>query len=243
LHPQSPNDALVTLKNDHSHAILLILSTLHTAVPAMSILIHAGQSAAVHIPPGKYDMMFSAGRTWCDPRSGFAEGQLLKFGKTLTVRQGKPIQLNMRTSGPGMEDFQLFVKNGHAELNLPPPSYTRDGSMEVQRQPNGRFYLPGTIKGIPFTFMVDPGASVTTISSDLARHAGISNCKEVQFHSANDSSSGCIAFLPRMMLGKFVIKNITVAVVPNLQTNVLGTDVLGNFQIRQNDSSLLVGKR
>jgi clan AA aspartic protease (TIGR02281 family) len=103
--------------------------------------------------------------------------------------------------------------------------------------------LPGTIEGIPVTFMVDTGASVTSISSDLARQAGIRNCKEVQFQTANGAATGCIALVPRMTLGNFVLVNITVAVMPNMETNLLGANVLRNFQLSQSDSTMLIGRK
>jgi clan AA aspartic protease (TIGR02281 family) len=243
LHTDNPNGPELTLKNDHGYPVLMILSAPRTAIPSVSVLVHARQSATVHLPVGQYDTMFSVGNTWCNPRSGFSEGRLLKFDKPLIMQMDKPVQLAIQTSGTGMEDFQLFVKTANPEANLPPPTFTGDGSMEVQRQPNGHFYLPGTIEGIPVTFMVDTGASVTSISSDLARQAGIHNCKEVQFQTANGEATGCIALLPRMTLGKFVLENITVAVMPNLETNLLGANVLRNFQVSQSDSTMLIGRR
>lgn len=243
LRADGPNDPVFTLKNDHAYPLLLILSAPQTAAPAMSVLVHARQSATLHLPPGQYDMMFSVGNTWCNPRNGFSDGHLLKFDKPLTMNMDKPVQLAMQSSGAGMEDFQLFIKTANPEVSLPPPTFTGDGSMEVKRQANGHFYLPGTLDNVPVTFMVDTGASVTSISSDLARQAGIRNCKEVQFQTANGSATGCIALVPRMTLGNFVLENITVAVMPNLETNLLGANVLRNFQVSQSDSSMLIGRR
>lgn len=242
LRADDPNNPEITLKNDHAHPVLMILSAPRTAIPSLSVLVHARQSATLHLPAGQYDMMFSVGSTWCNPRSGFSEGHLLKFDKPLTVQTGKPMQLAMQTSGAGMEDFQLFIKTGFPEAALPPPTFTGDGSMEVQRQPNGHFYLPGTIDTVPVTFMVDTGASVTSISTDLARQTGIRNCKEVQFQTANGTANGCIALVPNMTLGNFVLENITVAVMPNLETSLLGANVLRNFQVSQSDSSMLISR-
>ena len=238
-----PNLPEITLRNDHAHPVLLILSAPQTAIPALSVLVHARQSTSLRLPAGQYDMMFSVGNTWCNPRSGFSEGHLLKIDKPLTVQMDKPMQLSMQTSGTDMEDFQVFVKTANPETALPPPTFTGDGNMELQRQANGHFYLPGTIDNVPVTFMVDTGASVTSISGDLAREAGIRNCKEVQFQTANGSATGCIALVPRMTLGNFVLENITVAVMPNIETNLLGANVLRYFQVSQNESSMLIGRR
>jgi clan AA aspartic protease (TIGR02281 family) len=243
LQVDSPNNPEITLKNDHTHPVLLILSAPQTAVPSLSVLVRAKQSATLHLPAGQYDMMFSAGSKWCNPRRGFSEGNLVKFDKPLAVEVDKPVQLALQTSGAGMGDFQLFIKTANLEASLPPPTFSGDGSMEVQRQANGHFYVPGTIDKTPATFMVDTGASVTSISSDLARQVGIYNCKEVQFQTANGAATGCIALVQHMTLGNFVLENTTVAVMPNLETNLLGANVLRNFQISQNENSMLLRRR
>jgi len=243
LRVDGPNDAEVTLKNDHAYPLLLILAEPKTTIPSLSILVHARQTTTLHLPAGQYDMLFSAGNTWCDPRSGFTDGHLMKFDKSLTVQMDKPIQLAMQSSGADMEDFQLFVKTITTEAPPPAPTFSGDGSMEVQRQTNGHFYVPGSIANVPVTFMVDTGASVTSISSDLARQAGIHNCKEVQFQTANGTATGCIALVPSMTLGNFTVQNITVAVMPNMEVNLLGANVLRNFQVSQNDSMMLIGRR
>jgi len=238
-----PNDAEVTLKNDHAYPLLLILAEPRTVIPSLSVLVHARQTTTLHLPAGQYDMLFGVGNAWCDPRSGFSDGHLMKFDKSLNVQMDKPMQLTMQSSGADMGDFQLFVKTLVTEAPLPPPTFTGDGSMVVQRQGNGHFYLPGTVANVPITFMVDTGASVTSISSDIARQAGIHNCKEVQFQTANGTATGCIALVPSMTLGNFVLQNITVAVMPNMEINLLGANVLRNFQVSQSDSMMLIGRR
>ncbi|MDH2915591.1 MAG: retropepsin-like aspartic protease, partial [Gallionella sp.] len=68
-------------------------------------------------------------------------------------------------------------------------------------------------------------------------------CKEVQFQTANGTAAGCIALVPSMSLGNFVVQNITVAVMPNMDTNLLGANILRNFQVSQNDSMMLIGRK
>jgi clan AA aspartic protease (TIGR02281 family) len=239
----NPADPEITLKNEHSHPALMILSAPHTAIPSLSVLVQAKQSASLHLPAGQYDMMFSTGSKWCNSRRGFSDSSLIKFDKPLTVESDKPVQLAMQTSGAGMVDFQLFIQAPNIEASLPPPTFSGDDSMEVQRQANGHFYVPGTIDKTPATFMVDTGASVTSISSELARQVGIFNCKEVQFQTANGAATGCIALVRHMTLGNFTLENITVAVMPNLETSLLGANVLRNFQISQSETSMLMKRK
>lgn len=243
LRADAPSDAEVTLRNDHAHPMLLILARPDTVIPSLSVLVNARESFTFNLPAGQYDMMFSVGNTWCNARRGFSDGHILKFDKTLTVETDKPVQLAAQSSGAGMEEFQLFVKTATPEVALPPPTFSGDGSMEVQRHPNGHFYLPGSIENVPVTFMVDTGASVTSISSEIADEAGIRNCKEMQFQTANGPATGCIALIANMTLGNFVLENITVAVMPNMETNLLGANVLRHYQVSQSDTVMLIGRR
>ncbi len=237
------DDPEVTLKNDHPHPVLLILTAAASAVPSLSVLVHAGQAAAVHLPAGRYDMMFSVGDNWCNPRNGFSEGHLLKFDQPLTVQAGKPVQVAMQASGSGIADLQVLVHAFHPAVSAPPPDYTGDGRMQVTRHADGHFYLPGNIDDTPIVFMLDTDSPVTSISSGLARQAGIRNCKAIQPAAANTPAAGCIALVPHMRLGHFALENITVAVLPDTETNLLGTNVLRNFQVSQHDSQLLIGRR
>ncbi|BCK86612.1 protein CyaY [Sideroxyarcus emersonii] len=238
-----PDDPEVTLKNDHPHPVLLILTAAESATPSLSILVHAGQVAAVRLPAGRYDMMFSVGDNWCNPRNGFSEGHLLKFDQPLSVQAGKPVQVAMQTSGSGIADLQVLVKTFHPAASAPLPNYTGDGRMQVARHADGHFYLPGSIDDTPIVFMLDTDSPVTSVSSSLARQAGIRNCKAVQPPAANTPAAGCIALVPHMKLGRFALENITVAVLPDTETNLLGTNVLRNFQVSQHDSQLLIGRR
>ncbi len=239
---QLGNGTELTLVNEHAHPLLLILTAPHTLIPSMSVMVHARQQASVRIPPGQYDLMFAAGTRWCDARSGFSDGRMLKFSDSLAVQHDAPVRIAMQSSGAGPEDFRALISTFSPAAPLPAPSFSGDGSMAVKRHSNGHFYLPGSIAGVPVTFMLDTGASVTSITSEIAREAGVRNCKEIQVQTANGSTTGCIALVPQMTLGNFTLRNITVAVMPNMETNLLGANVLRNFRVGQDQDTLLIGR-
>jgi clan AA aspartic protease (TIGR02281 family) len=232
----------LTLHNEHAHPLLLVLTAPRTLIPSLSVLVHARQQASVRIPPGQYDLMFAAGTRWCDARSGFSDGRMLKFNDSLSVQPDAPVRIAMQSSGAGPEDFRALISTFVPATPLPTPSFSGDGSMAVKRHGNGHFYLPGSIGGVPVTFMLDTGASVTSITSEIARAAGVRNCKEIQVQTANGSTTGCIALVPLMTLGNFTLKNVTVAVMPNMDTNLLGANVLRNFRVGQDEDTLLIGR-
>lgn len=232
----------ISLRNDHAHPLLMILTSPRSLVPSISVLVHARQQASVRVPPGQYDLMFAAGTQWCDPRSGFSDGRLLKYDKQISVQQDAPMRISLQSSGAGPEDFRALISTFMPPTPLPTPSFSGDGSMAVKRHSNGHFYLPGSIAGVPVTFMLDTGASVTSITSEIAREAGIRNCKEIQVQTANGSATGCIALVPQMTLGNFTLMNITVAVMPNMESNLLGANVLRNFHVGQDEDTLLIGR-
>ncbi|OHC85981.1 MAG: hypothetical protein A3J87_00070 [Sideroxydans sp. RIFOXYB12_FULL_59_6] len=167
---------------------------------------------------------------------------MLKFDNSLSVQHDAPLRIAMQSSGAGPEDFRALISTFVPATPLPTPSFSGDGSMAVKRHGNGHFYLPGSIGGVPVTFMLDTGASVTSITSEIAREAGVHNCKEIQVQTANGSTTGCIALVPQMTLGNFTLNNITVAVMPNMDTNLLGANVLRNFRVGQDADTLLIGR-
>ncbi len=234
--------AEVTLVNEHAYPLLFYLTRPHTVQPVLSMMVQARQQAMLRIPPGQYDMMFSAGMRWCDARRGFSDGRLLKFGETLTLQNEQPVRISLQSSGAAPEAFQALVATRVAVPPPPAPSFSGDGSMLVQRHINGHFYLPGSVAGVPVTFMLDTGASVTSVSSAIARAAGLGNCKPVEFQTANGAATGCLTLAPEMTLGNFTLKNVTVAVMPNMETNLLGANVLRNFHIGQDADTLLIGR-
>lgn len=99
---------------------------------------------------------------------------------------------------------------------------------------NGNYFVSGSVNGYTVNFMVDTGASLTTISKQTAAAAGIqSSCTPRSFHTANGEVIGCVATIHEITFDKFRLVNVDVAVMPNMQGALLGMNVLGQFKMQQ----------
>ena len=83
-------------------------------------------------------------------------------------------------------------------------------------------------------FMVDTGASVTSIPQALARRVGITACVPRPFSTAAGVANGCIGRATTLAVAGLQLANAQVAVMPLMQdTALLGMDVLSRLHTEQ----------
>lgn len=115
---------------------------------------------------------------------------------------------------------------------------------EVLLSPNrsGNYTLPGSINGVPITFMVDTGASSVSVSAAAAGQMGLQGCQGVASQTANGTTTGCIALARELRFGPFSARDVRVAVLPNMLpgTALLGMNVLSRMQIVQQSGHMLL---
>lgn len=49
-------------------------------------------------------------------------------------------------------------------------------SLHIRMDPDGHFWARGEINGTPARFLIDSGATITALSDDVAREAGLACC-------------------------------------------------------------------
>lgn len=116
------------------------------------------------------------------------------------------------------------------------------GTLVLTMDVNHSYRTSGTVNGSPVTFVVDTGASGTVISQRVAMAAGIRSCTTVGYAStANGVVARCAATVSEITFGDFRVRNLVVAVMPNMSTDaLLGMDVLGRLKIQQADHVLSI---
>jgi len=114
--------------------------------------------------------------------------------------------------------------------------------LDLYRERNGNYLVSGSVSGYPVNFMVDTGASITSISSQTASVAGINGCRSAKFNTANGEVVACVATAPAITFGRFQLSNVDVAIMPNMTGALLGMNVLSQFKMEQRGSMMRISR-
>lgn len=117
-------------------------------------------------------------------------------------------------------------------------------TITVTRDAHGIYSLPGSINGRSVNFIVDTGASFTTISGDFARTLGINNCVQVGVtHTANGDAPMCRVKVDSLSFGGFSYSNLSISLNPTMQgVALLGNDLLSGFKVNQQAGVMVLSK-
>ena len=112
------------------------------------------------------------------------------------------------------------------------------GAIELRRSADGHFHWPGTVNGIAVDFLVDTGATGTALPQALADRAGLVAEGTLQSNTAGGVVRGTLARADVSLQGGVRAERLRVAVLPRLQSPLLGMDVLSKMRFSQSDGVL-----
>lgn len=103
----------------------------------------------------------------------------------------------------------------------------------VPMSSDGHFWVEAEANGISRRFLVDTGATLTTLTPDTAEQAGVHprpDGRRVVLNTANGSATGAIAAIETLKVGNVVARNLDSIVAPGVgETNVLGMNFLSGL--------------
>jgi aspartyl protease family protein len=143
-----------------------------------------------------------------------------------------------RTPAPtGHAEGDVHIVSASAEAREPEAAQVQsaamlDGSVQLQRQPNGHFYADVEINGTPITMLVDTGATGIALSREDARKAGIATSigmNDVVGQGADGSVHGEYVSVDRMRLGSASVENMSAMVLNSGAQSLLGQQFLQKF--------------
>ena len=133
----------------------------------------------------------------------------------------------------------------------------------IQRSRDGHYHWPGTLslpsavaggaasttpgasveqsKPIEVDFLIDTGATSTSISQELADKIGLKAFEKAQFSTANGSVTGSRARADLQLDGGVQLQRHNLAVMPRMDgVALLGMDILSKFKLEQSDQQLRI---
>lgn len=120
---------------------------------------------------------------------------------------------------------------GKSEL---PTSRVEGGALRIPLAPDGHYWAEGTINGTPARFLIDSGASVTALSVDTARSAGLNfdlNAPGIPMATANGRIEVQRSKVATLEIGPIRASDIDVVVSQAFgEINVIGMNTLSRLK-------------
>jgi aspartyl protease family protein len=180
----------------------------------------------------------------------YAMGVLLVLSSLLATRLplGKALKMGLAWVGifagffilvAFRGEFQQFGQRLKAEALGRPE--TEGGELRIPMADDGHFWIEASINGQSARFLVDSGASVTTISSGLARSAGVPlDGRRALVETANGATQIVQASADRLEVGPISRTDFAIDISERDQTNVLGMNFLSSLSGWRVEGSYLV---
>ncbi len=113
----------------------------------------------------------------------------------------------------------------------------------LKRNSANNYSGKGSFRGVPVVYLLDTGATNTTVSSRVAFAAGYRDCQKSGYtHTANGLVADC-AVNADIELDGYVVKNHRVHIAPSMDADMLlGMDILQNMKMEQSDGVMVLSR-
>jgi len=129
------------------------------------------------------------------------------------------------------DDFLALGRRVMADLRDDRVVETAGAEIRIRRAEDGHFWVDGELNGRPVRFLIDSGATVTTISGDTARRAGIE--PEGGFGVMVDTANGTTLVdrgrAERVRIGPIERNGLAVHIARGDSINVIGMNFLSTL--------------
>ena len=136
------------------------------------------------------------------------------------------------------DEFSLLGQRLRAEATGQPIATGEE--LRVPISEDGHFWVSADVNGQSTRFLVDSGASITTISNDTARAAGIRPGIRVPVNTANGQVAMARATAERFSVGSIGRSDFTVHVSSRDGINVIGMNFLSSLRSWSVEGNYLV---
>ena len=136
---------------------------------------------------------------------------------------------------------ELFGLEQRLKAEAMGSAIARDQQVRIPIADDGHFWVEARVNGRSSRFLVDTGASVTTISREMARAAGISdNGRRIVVDTANGPAPATQAYADRLEVQSITRLDFPIDISDRDQTNVLGMNFLSSLSSWRVEGNYLV---
>ena len=121
---------------------------------------------------------------------------------------------------------------------------TNDGfyQIELQRNRYGHYVLDGEINGQKVTFLIDTGATTTSIPENIAQRLGLHKGLPVTVETANGTTTAYRSRLDSLHIGLIEFNDVLATINPGYQSDeiLLGMNILKNLELVQRGETMII---
>jgi aspartyl protease family protein len=115
------------------------------------------------------------------------------------------------------------------------PAQTVEGdATRVPLAGDGHYWIDAEINGVPARFLVDTGATLTTVNTQVAEAAGLEPRRggiPVRLNTANGAVAAQMTTIDELRFGNVAARGLDAVIAPNIgPTNVLGMNLLSRLK-------------
>ena len=180
----------------------------------------------------------------------YAMGVLLLLSSLLAMRLplGKALRMGLAWVGIFAAFFILFAFRGEFQAfgqrlraEALGSAATEGQELRIPIADDGHFWVDASVNGRSARFLIDSGASVTTISRDMAQTAGVpADGRRWVVETANGAAPIIQASADRLEVGSISRTDFPIDINERDQTNVLGMNFLRSLSGWQVQGNYLV---
>lgn len=215
-----------------------------------------GQSTVLTTGVTRIGLTIGQGSAWCNGLVGWRDGTRIlvregvaveagAVGATLELRPGEAgrggVALSLLQSYPNQDRPRQEFDQRRGSIGA--VDFPRGQSAGLTRKSNGSYVIAGHINSFPVTFMVDTGASITSVPETMGGAIGVTSCERRTFNTANGQTIGCVARVASISFGPFRVRDAEVVLMKNLTTQpLLGMNALQGLQLVNQNGSMALSR-
>ena len=112
--------------------------------------------------------------------------------------------------------------------------------MVLTRNKYGHYVVTGTINQYPVVFLLDTGATHTSIPAHIAEKIGLKRGQTIRVQTANGPATNYATRLDSVSIGDITVHDLPASINPNVSDNevLLGMSAMKNLEFTQKGNTL-----